>query len=651
MCGICGMVDMTGNGRAAPETVRRMADLIRHRGPDGDGFYDQPNVALGMRRLSIIDVGGSQQPLYNEDRSLAMVFNGEIYNYRELRETLKRRNHILQTDGDGETILHLYEDYGLGLFSHLRGMYAFALWDTRAQKLVLAVDHIGMKPLYLHERDGKLWFASETKALFADPATPHDLNLSVLDTYLSFGYMIGEETLFAGVRRLLPGHALVIEKGQARLHPYWTFGQGVETRPYKPSDDAMIYQEARDLLADSVRIHLRSDVPLGLFLSGGIDSAAMLALMSREAGGRVKTYTVGYDMQTPDNELLHARHIAEHFKTDHYERVINADQWWDGLLKAIYHHDEPIANSSAVSLLLLAEETARQVKVVLTGLGGDELFGGYPSHQAVPQLLKNRESWGRILGGGSAEGMAILGAIESYYPAMKRYRVIGALPTYLPRVRQATLPRDEAIRRLMSFDGMVFSDALRDRLYTPELLNAWQTAQHKEHTYSGIIAASWRDNPTNTAQTLVINTWLTGNALLHTDKVTMASSLEARVPFFDPVLLKFAAGVPPQARMKANKIVLREAMRAAVPPFALERPKQPFSTPILGWFDGALNGRIRETLTDPNNHISGLFQRSALETLLNDHFNRRTSQVEVVFRLLTLELWAQRFLKTTVSAA
>ncbi len=645
MCGICGVVDMTGSGLAQPTLVRQMADRIRHRGPDGDGFYDQPNLSMGMRRLSIIDVGGSQQPLYNEDHSLALVFNGEIYNYRELRQTLKRRDHILQTDGDGETLLHLYEEYGLGMFGHLRGMYAFALWDTRAQRLVLAVDHIGMKPLYLHERDGKLFFASEVKALFADPAMPRDWNLSVLDTYLSFGYMIGEETLFAGVRRLLPGHALVVEQGQAKLHPYWSFGQGVETRAYQPSDDALIYQQARDLLADSVRIHLRSDVPLGLFLSGGIDSAAMLALMSREADGRVKTYTVGYDMQTPDNELLQARRIAEHFKTDHHERVINAEDWWGGLLKTVYHHDEPIANSSAVSLLLLAEDTAKQVKVVLTGLGGDELFGGYPSHQAVPQLLKNRESWGRMLGGGSAEGMALLGAIESYYPAMKRYRVIGALPTYLPRVRQATLPRDEAIRRLMSFDGMVFSDALRDGLYSPDLRAAWQAAQHKERTYGGIINASWRDEPYNTAQSLVVNTWLTGNALLHTDKVTMASSLEARVPFFDPVMLKFAAGVPPEARMKANKIVLREAMRAAVPPFALERPKQPFSTPILGWFDGKLNSRIREILTDPNNMINSLFQRPALEALLRDHFTRRTSHVEVVFRLLTLELWSQRFLK------
>lgn len=645
MCGICGMMDLTRQGRAEPGLVRQMANIIRHRGPDGDGFYDSDNVSLGMRRLSIIDVQGSDQPLYNEDKSIAMVFNGEIYNYRELRETLRRRNHNLQTDGDGETIIHLYEEYGLTLFSHLRGMYGFALWDSKAERLVVAVDHIGMKPMYLHERDGKVLFASEAKALFGDPATPRAVNMNVLDTYLSFGYMIGQETLFEGIKRLPPGHAYVVEKGKDTcLYPFWSFGQGAENKPAKPGTEGMVYQEARELLADSVRLHLRSDVPLGLFLSGGIDSASMLALMSREAGDRVKTYTVGYDTTTPDNELLHARRIAEHFKTDHHERVINATDWWDGLQKAIYHHDEPIANSSAISLLLLAEHTARDLKVVLTGLGGDELFGGYMAHSALPQMLQSRDSWGRLLS--PLEGT--LAALEGSYPAMKRYRIIGALPTYLPRIRQATLPRDEAIRRLISFDGMAFSDALRGELYNANLTAAWAKAQHKERTYSAIIEKSWRDDPYNTAQALMINTWLTGNALLHTDKVTMASSLEGRVPFFDPVLLKFAANVPPSIRMKSNKIVLREAMRPLVPEFALERPKQPFGTPILNWFDNELSPHIREVLMNPNAFITQFFKRDALENMLKDHFWGRTSQVEVVFRLLTLELWGQRFIQTPV---
>jgi asparagine synthase (glutamine-hydrolysing) len=664
MCGICGLIDLTGQHRADPALVKGMADLIRHRGPDGDGFHLAPDVALGMRRLSIIDVAGSDQPLYNEDRSIAMVFNGEIYNYRELRDDLIKRGHQPHTAGDGETIIHLYEEYGIDLFRHLRGMYAFALWDSNANRLVLAVDHIGMKPLYLHERDGRLLFASEVKALFADPATPRGLNLNVLDTYLSFGYMIGADTLFEGVRRLPPGHALIAENGQTRLHRYWDFpdyiGQpsspGSFSLRAKESEESLkaprpegegfgvragdIIPHARALLTESVHIHLRSDVPLGLFLSGGIDSAAVLGLMAREAGGRIKTYSIGYDMHTPDNELEHARRIARHFETEHHERVINANDWWDGLLRYVYAHDEPNANPSAVSLLLLSEETARHVKVVLTGLGGDELFGGYPHHHNMPKLLQNQATWGRWLS--PAQGM--LASLEPHYPAMKRYRIIGALPTYLPRIRQALLPRDEALLRMHSFDGMAFSDTLRDQLYTPEL----RTSHYRANTYAEIVRQSWRDDPYNTAQALVINTWLTGNALLSQDKTAMAHSLEARVPFFDPALLKFAAQIPPALRMRSNKYVLREAVRPMLPEFALQRPKQPFGTPIMNWFDGDLSGRIQDVLRDPGGAVRSTLNPAGLDQLLDAHFSGAARHTEVIFRLLLLELWQREFMRVKI---
>lgn len=664
MCGISGIVDLSGANRANPELVSRMCDAIRHRGPDGDGFYSENNVALGMRRLSIIDIEGSDQPLYNEDRTIALVFNGEIYNYRELRADLLRRGHRLTTDGDGETIIHLYEDYGLDLFAHLRGMYAIALWDSQRGRLLLAVDHIGMKPLYLHQQDGLLRFASEVKAIYSDPTVGRGIDLSVLDTYLSFGYMIGEETLFVGVRRLPPGHALVAENGAARLVEYWRFGNG-----YRPSNsdqspsvsplsegegagvraESAIITHARELLEESVRLHLRSDVPLGLFLSGGVDSASMLGLMSREAQGRIKTFTVGYDARTPDNELLHARHIAAHFRTDHHERVITADDWWQGFERYIYHHDEPNANSSAVSLLLLAQDTARHVRVVLTGLGGDELFGGYAHHRVVPWLLEMSQRWNSRAVAAPARGL--LGALEGSYPTLKRWRIIGALPTYLPRYRHALLPRDESLMRSLSYDGFVFSDALREKLYSPALKAAWHSARHKEQTYAGIVTRSLRDDPFNTAQALVINTWLTGNALLNCDKVTMAASLEARVPFFDPAMLEFAAAVPPEIRMKRNKYVLREAMRPYLPDFALERPKQPFGTPILDWFAHDLRGRIHDVLLDDGAFIRDLFERRALEQLLQAHFNGRAPQVEVVFRLLTLEMWARQFLRVPETAS
>lgn len=651
MCGICGMVDLRGGDRADPAFVRQMCDRIRHRGPDGDGFFADARVALGMRRLSIIDVAGSDQPLYNEDRSLALVFNGEIYNYKELREALIAEGHALRTEGDGETLLHLYETYGLEMFSRLRGMYAFALWDAPRQRLLLAVDHIGMKPLYLWERDGLLIFASEVKAFMAHADAPRTPDLDVLDTYLSFGYMIGEQTLFEGVRRLMPGHALIAENGSITTHEYWRFASGYDPAHTPPQplngDRAAVIGQARDRLAESVRLHLRSDVPLGLFLSGGVDSAAVLGLMSEEAGERVRTFTIGYDMATPDNELAQARRIAEHFGTRHHERVIDAQTWWEGYERYIYHHDEPNANASAVSLLLLAETTAREVKVVLTGLGGDELFGGYPNHRTLPWIIGMQPRAARWFGWSAGA----LGAAERHYPSLKRWRYIGALPTYLPRLRHVVLPLEDGLRRSQSFDGFVWSDALRHTLYSRDVRAAWERAQHKEKTFAEILARSWQPDPANTAQALVINTWLTGNALLNCDKVTMAHSLEARVPFFDPALLEFAARVPPSLRMTSNKYVLREAARSFLPAFALERPKQPFSTPILAWFASDLRSRIEAALLDPAACIRDLFDRGALERLLRGHFTGAAPQVEVVFRLLTLELWAQRFLRAEPAAA
>ncbi len=644
MCGICGIYDLAGRGRSGLAAVRAMCAAIQHRGPDGEGFFApsaHPDLAMGMRRLSIIDIAGSDQPLYNEDHSIALVFNGEIYNYKELRRTLMQQEHNFLTQGDGETIIHLYEQYGLDLFTHLRGMYAFALWDANHQRLVLAVDHIGMKPLYLSERDGVLRFASEVKALLADGTLPRAINLDVLDTYLSFGYMIGEETLFAGIRRLPSGHALIAENGSTRLHEFWRFGSdqigGIGTRDYE--GEQPIIDDARRLIEESVRLHLRSDVPLGLFLSGGINSAAILAMMARSNDGsadRIKTFTVGYDMPSPDNELTHARRIAEHFKTDHHERIISAADWWRGFEQYVYYHDEPNANSSAISLLLLAETTAEQVKVVLTGLGGDELFGGYSLHHTLAWILRAKRSWGSIFSPLSG----LLGKVEPYYPAMKRYRIVGALPTYLPRYYHALLRRDEGLRRAQSYDGLVFTDALRAQLYG----DALPISDYARRSYVEIIGRSLRGNPDDTAQALVINTWLTGNALLSNDKVTMAHSLEARVPFFDPALLDFAAAVPPEIRMRRNKYVLREAMRPYLPEFALERPKKPFETPILGWFARDLRPKIEDVLLDDGAYIRDLFNRPALETLLRDHFSGRAPQVEVVFRLLTLELWAQRFL-------
>jgi asparagine synthase (glutamine-hydrolysing) len=431
----------------------------------------------------------------------------------------------------------------------------------------------------------------------------------------------------------MPGHVLIAEDGAVRTQRYWTFGAHVPDD--LPATEADWIAHVRDRLRESVRLHLRSDVPLGLFLSGGVDSASVLALMA-EAGADMRTFTVGYAGDLPDNELAQARRIAAHFGAQHTERVLTADDWWGAFDRYVYHHDEPNANSSAVSLLLLAEPTARQVKVVLTGLGGDELFSGYPNHRLLPVIIDGqaRARWGWAAGP--------LAALEPIYPALKRFRIIGALPTYLPRLRHRLLPPAEGLLRSQSFDGLVMSDDRRARLYGPAL--AADGRAYTRAAFEAILAISQRSDPDAFAQALVINTWLHGNALLNADKVTMAHSLEARIPFFDPALLDLLAASPAALRLRANKFLLREAMRPLLPAFALERPKQPFSTPIRTWFQRDLAGRIEERLRDPGAFIRTWLRPEAVDQVLDGHFSGRAPQVEVVFRLLTLETWAHTFL-------
>lgn len=652
MCGIVGCIDLQGRDRVAPDLTRAMADLIAHRGPDGDGFFDAPGVSLGMRRLSIIDVAGGDQPIFNEDRTIALVFNGEIYNFVELRETLEQQGHRFSTRTDTETIIHLYEQYGVDLFQHLRGMYAFALWDAAQGRLLLAVDHIGMKPLYLAQDSGRLVFGSEVKALLCQPGVQSAPDLAVLDTFLSFGYMLGEQTLFSGVRRLMPGHYLMVDTrtGEQTEQPFWQWG-AVDDDPLRPTamptDDESAIRMTRDLLRESVRIHLRSDVSLGLFLSGGIDSAAMLALMSEFVPDHVETYTVGYDIPTGDNELFQARRIASHFNTTHHEHVIDAEDWWRHFLAYVYHNDEPVDNPAAVSLQALAEVTARDVKVVLNGTGGDELFCGYESHASWPRMLQTAQRLDRVL---PAEWRAWLvgrplGMLEPWYPALKRYRVVGALPYYLPRWQIPFLPAEEALRRSASYEGYALSDGLRRRLYAPGLVQAAHAAAHKEGAFGAILAGATARNadPVDVAQALVALTWLPADALLVADKVTMAHSLELRVPFFDRPLLDYAIRLPSHFKTRGNKWLLREAMRPYLPAWATERPKKWFGSPVLDWFDGPLRARTQAILLDQRTLDRGLFQRDTLTRLLDQHFSRRENHIQLVMRLLILELWQRAY--------
>lgn len=647
MCGIAGIVDLMGAQRADPAVVRAMTRLLRHRGPDGSGFFfappDHANIALGMRRLSIIDLEGGAQPIGNEDESIKVIYNGEIYNYLELMARLEAQGHTFRTVCDTEVLVHLYEQYGLDMFEHLRGMYAFALWDRRRGRVLLAVDHVGIKPLYYCQANGKLIFASEVKAMFADPDVPRALNIDVLDTYLSFGYPLGPETLFDHIKRLMPGHALLVERGKIKMHRYRKASP--PAREGGPFDEGALIAQARALIRDSVRLHLRSDVPLGLFLSGGVDSATMLALMSEFEPGKVKTFSVGYDTETPDNEFLKARRAAAHFRSDHHELLIDAGEWWQHFLRYIYYHDEPNANSSSISLMALAQEARKHVTVILNGTGGDELFWGYYHQHTLPAMLRANAALRRFFpdqllnwAGG------LFGRLESLYPAMLRYRFIGAIPHYLPPVRGALLDPADALMRVRSFEGRILSDALRRRLYSPDLWNTWQHKQHKERTFAALVQDAWAETPEDVVHELMFSTWLPGNGLLMWDKVTMAHSLESRVPFFDPPLMDFAVRLPVALRGRGNKYVLRQAIKGLIPDEWLSIPKKPFTSPIVMWFDGPLRERIREVLLDRRTLARGYFNAAELAPLLEEHFSGRTDRAELIFRLLTLELWQRAFI-------
>jgi asparagine synthase (glutamine-hydrolysing) len=645
MCGIVGVLDPRAAARVDPGLVRAMTRALVHRGPDGEGFFAwpaaAPQVALGMRRLSIIDLATGDQPILSEDGSIAVVCNGEIYNYVELRAELEAQGHRFRTRSDTETLVHLYERDGLELFRRLRGMYAFALWDSRAERLVLAVDHVGIKPLYLMERDGRLLFASEAKAFFVDPDVPRRLNLAALDTYLSFGYMIGADTLHEGIRRLPAGHALVVERGVSRLLQHW------ELR-YPPTaerlaDPRAAADELRARCADAVRLHVRSDVPLGLFLSGGLDSASLLALMTPLGPAPVRTFTVGYDtgrgIAVANDERAQARRVAAHFGAEHCEHVLSAAEWWETLAAYAYHHDEPNANSSAVSLQALARTTSRHVTVVLNGTGGDELFAGYAAHRAIARVIRASGRLDRVLP--VTLRARLVGRpwrrFETAYPALRRRRWLGALPGYLAAPRALFLPLEDGLRRMASFESLVLTDSLRDRLYGTARAAEAHRMGHAARAYREILQASATEDPADLAHALVMRTWLPGNGLLALDKVTMAHSLEARVPFFDPPLLRFAARLTPAGR--AGKRPLREAMRGDLPDHVLERPKRPFGTPILEWLDHDLAERVREVLLDERALGRGLFDRSAVQALLHRHYQRRAEHTELLFRLVLLELW------------
>jgi asparagine synthase (glutamine-hydrolysing) len=598
--------------------VHAMCEVIRHRGPDDEGIHVEGGVGLGMRRLSIIDLSTGHQPIHNEDETVWLVFNGEIYNYRELRAELERAGHRFYTASDTETIVHAYEEWGEAAFGRLRGMFGIALWDRRSRTLLLARDRAGIKPLHYAERGGRLYFGSELKSLLAAGAVDGELDLESLDHYLTFLYTPRDRSIFAGVSKLPPGHLLRWHDGRSEVQAYWQVGT---RESFKGTADEAA-GELRRVLADAVKSHMISDVPLGAFLSGGVDSSAVVGLMAEASDRPVKTFSIGFDEPQYD-ELEHARAVARHFGTEHHEFVVRPDGL--GILdQLIEHFDEPFADSSAIPTWYVSEIARRHVTVVLSGDGGDELFGGYDRYLSHPRVAQ----FDRL-------------------PIPGRRRLAGMIWPLLPHgVQGKNFLRHVALDTDARFIDSValFRADEKAALYTPAMRSALRGA-NAEATL-GRHFARFTDLPAHSRMMRFdFETYLPEDVLTKVDRMSMAHSIESRVPLLDNAVIDFAATLP--ARLKIHngrrKHVLKEAVRDLLPSGILDRTKQGFGVPLDMWFRGGLTGMFADILGSPRAKQRGFFEPVTVQRLVDEHVSGRRDHSLRLWQLLVLELWHRRY--------
>ena len=621
MCGIVGQVRPHGD-QVERQLLERMCAGLEHRGPDSRGIAVHGHAGLGIQRLRVVDLATGDQPIYNEDRSVVVVLNGEIYNFRELRADLEARGHSFATSGDTEAIVHLYEEHGIDCVERLHGMFAFALWDMRRQRLLVARDRVGKKPLHFALRDGTLSFASELGALLQDTEIPRDVNRAAIDRYLAFGYVPTPMSAYSAVRKLPPAHTLVFEQGDVSLRRYWRLDYGAKLDGVSTEE---VGERVRAGIRSAVRRRMVADVPVGAFLSGGIDSSAVVAAMAEESSEPVKTFTIGFENERFD-ELPHARRIAEQFATEHEEYVVRPDAA-AMLPKIVRHHGEPFGDPSAVPCFHLAEITRRHVTVALNGDGGDESFGGYTRYVA------NRLA-GRLDALPGPLRRALAGAGQ-------RLPAGGELSNPLNRARRLT--RTLALDAPARYAGYVARIPAQDRLalYTP----GYAAAIAGDVPADGVIHAAWETASGKDVVDLMLEvdiaTYLLDDLIAKIDISSMAYGLEARSPFLDHELMELAASIPANLKVRGSekKWILREALRGWLPDDLLDRPKQGFSIPENDWLRGDLASWAREVLLDPGTIERGYFDRAAVEALMDRHAAGADEDGRRIWMLLVLELW------------
>lgn len=620
MCGITGCIHLDG-ASVDQNTLHQMTAALTHRGPDDAGYHTADHVGLGMRRLSIIDVAGSPQPLYNEDRRVAVVFNGEIFNYRELQTRLREAGHTLRTDGDGEVIAHLYEEHGERLVHHLRGQFAFAVWDEAAQTLLLARDRMGQKPLYYYHDERVFVFGSEIKALLQHPAVPRVSALQqpeMLALYLGYGYMPAPHTAFEHIHALLPGHMLRLHDGRATVEPYWTLPPVSDAVTQQPDALGRYAADVRDLLEEAVKLRLIADVPLGAFLSGGLDSSLIVALMQKHSSAPVKTFSIGFRGDDSYDESDYAAQVAAYLGTDHTAFHAEPDVI-ELLPEIVWHYDQPFADSSAIPTYLVSRMTREHVTVALTGDGGDELFAGYDRFYAAT-LLKRFERIPRRVWRGAARFFDLLPEATSYDSRIKR---AGRF------VRGAAQPVSQAY-----FDWVRLFDAG----HIARLTGAADAAGDHFAQLAG---------DGDLAQLLYANmaTYLPDDLLVKADRSSMMASLEARAPFMDHHLVELAASLPLNLKLsgRVTKRILKEAARGLLPDEIIDRRKHGFGVPLGTWLRRD-SQPVRDLLLGQPARDRGLLNHAAVEQMITEHETGQRDHGFRLWALMSLEWWHRIFI-------
>jgi asparagine synthase (glutamine-hydrolysing) len=625
MCGICGKFMFDPQSNVPEGLVSAMADTIAHRGPDDEGFYVSGQIGLGFRRLSIIDLSGGHQPLSNEDGTVWIVFNGEIYNYQTLRRDLIAKGHDFKTKSDTEVIVHLYEEYGTDCVQHLRGMFAFAIWDSVNKALFLARDRVGIKPLYYFLDKNFLAFGSEVKAILADPSVPREVAPELVDRFLTYYYVPGGQTLIRNLFKLEPGHTLLAKNGKCEIRRYWDldFSESAIERSQHEFEEQLI-----ELLDETMQLHMISDVPVGFLLSGGIDSTAMLSFAAQKTDKPISTFTIGFSSNDVVDERPFARLAAERYGSKHYELSISPADFAAFLPSYVWHMEEPVCQPPAIALYYISKLASQHVKVLISGEGGDEAFAGYETYRNIFWFERIKAAFGPLQKP-MGLGMGLLGRIL-------RSRV---LTQYGARMG---VPFENYYRSRTS-SPFEFFPRERLNLYSEAMATQvdsdWSTSVTREHLSRAADFSLF-----NKMLYVDTNTWLPDELLIKADKMTMANSVELRVPLLDHKILEFAAGLPRNQKVRrwTMKYLAKKALKGRIPEEILTRRKTGFPVPYEAWLRSSLRDWVGEILLDGRSLSRGYFKKSAIEKLI--HLNSQgANYCREIFSLVVLELWHRTF--------